>query len=43
MKQLERKQEKERLECQIHQQMLKEQENLMKELRTMLPLSLIHI
>ena len=37
MKQLERKQEKERLECQIHQQMLKEQESLMKELRTMLP------
>ena len=34
MKQLERKQEKERLECQIHQQMLKEQESLMKELRT---------
>ena len=37
MKQLERKQEKERLERQIHQQMLKEQESLMKELRTMLP------
>lgn len=37
MKQLERKQEKERLECQIHQQMLKEQESRMKELRTMLP------
>ena len=35
MKQLERKQEKERLECQIHQQMLKEQESLMKELRTL--------
>ena len=33
MKQLERKQEKERLERQIHQQMLKEQESL----------SLIHI
>lgn len=37
MKRLERKQEKERLERQIHQQMLKEQESLMKELRTMLP------
>ena len=37
MKRLERKQEKERLERQIHQQMLKEQECLMKELRTMLP------
>ena len=37
MKQLERKQEKERLERQIHQQMLKEQESLMKESRTMLP------
>ena len=37
MKRLERKLEKERLERQIHQQMLKEQESLMKELRTMLP------
>ena len=37
MKRLERKQEKERLERQIHQQMLKEQESLMKELRSMLP------
>lgn len=37
MKQLERKQERQRLERQIHQQMLKEQEDLMKELRSMLP------